>query len=173
MAFSTSTVARWTILSSSAVTPSGLCRPSAFGMYTLRTGFARYAPRFSLSAEVLEIPLQWLAVVPPRLSVHAWRSFLLQSEVSHPQRFPVVDVVQKRGEPQLLILSCCLTYLLQLTRRVFPALCPGRVLLAQVPFGQTPSLHLLRRRLSGFVRRLPRYLGLSDFPCSFIIGVRP
>ena len=30
-----------TILSSSAVTPSGLCRPSALGMYTLRTGFAR------------------------------------------------------------------------------------------------------------------------------------
>ena len=29
---------------------SGLCRPSAFGMYALRTGFARYAPRFSLSA---------------------------------------------------------------------------------------------------------------------------
>ena len=42
--------ARWTILSSSAVTPSGLCRPLAFGMYTLRTGWARYAPRFSLSA---------------------------------------------------------------------------------------------------------------------------
>ena len=35
-------------LSSSAVTPSGRCRPSAFGMYTLRTGFALYAPRFSL-----------------------------------------------------------------------------------------------------------------------------
>src|SRR6266403_1458675 len=49
MAFSTSTAARWTILSSSAGTPSGLCRPSAFGIYTLRTGFARYAPRFSLS----------------------------------------------------------------------------------------------------------------------------
>jgi hypothetical protein len=37
------------ILSSIAVTPSGLCRPSALGMYTLRTGFARYVPRFSLS----------------------------------------------------------------------------------------------------------------------------
>ena len=35
-------------LSSSAVTPSGRCRPSALGMYTLRTGLARYAPRFSL-----------------------------------------------------------------------------------------------------------------------------
>jgi hypothetical protein len=32
-------VVRWTILSSSAVTPSGRSRPSALGMYTLRTGF--------------------------------------------------------------------------------------------------------------------------------------
>ena len=29
--------------------PSGLCRPSAFGMYTLRDGFARYAPRCTLA----------------------------------------------------------------------------------------------------------------------------
>src|SRR5207253_10494047 len=49
MAFNTSTVARWTILSSSTGTPSGLCRPSVLAIYTLRTGFARYAPRFSLS----------------------------------------------------------------------------------------------------------------------------
>jgi hypothetical protein len=49
------------ILSSSAVTPSGLCRPSAFGIYTLRTGFARYAPRFSLFGKVLKIPLQFVA----------------------------------------------------------------------------------------------------------------
>ena len=33
-----------------AVTASGRCRPSALGMYTLRTGFARYAPRLTLSA---------------------------------------------------------------------------------------------------------------------------
>ena len=33
--------ARWTILSSSEAIPSGLSRPSAFGMYTLRDGFAR------------------------------------------------------------------------------------------------------------------------------------
>ena len=31
------------------VTPSGRSRPSVLGMYTLRTGFARYAPRFSLA----------------------------------------------------------------------------------------------------------------------------
>src|SRR6266550_2747582 len=118
MAFSTSTAARWTILSSSAVTPSGLCRPSALGIYTLRTGFARYAPRFSL--------------------------------------------------------SCCLTYPLQRTRRVVPARCPGRVLLWQVPFGQSSSLHPLRRRLGlnrvsglpGVVRGLLRYYRSVRLPKS-------
>src|SRR5438034_3166972 len=109
------------------------------------------------AGKVLEIPLQVVPVVPPRLPVHARRGFLLQSEVGHAQRFEVIDVVQERREPQLLILSCCLTYPLQLTGRVFPARCPGRVLLWQVPFGQTLSLHPLRRRLPGLVRGLPRY----------------
>jgi hypothetical protein len=35
--------------------------------------------------------------------------------------------------------------------------CPGRVLLGQVPFGQTTSLHPLRRRLPDIVRGLRRY----------------
>jgi hypothetical protein len=65
--------------------------------------------------------------------------------------------VQERREPQFLILTCCLTYPLHRTGRVFPARCPGRVLLGQVPFGQTPSLHPLRCRLSGVVRGLLRY----------------
>src|SRR6266436_2489949 len=116
--------------------------------------------------KILEIPLQFFPVVPPRLSVHAWRGFLLQAEVSHAQRFQVVDVVQERCEPQLLILSCCLTYPLQRTRRVFPARCPGRVLLWQVPFGQPSSLHPLRRRLSGFVRGLLRYYRSVRLPTS-------
>src|SRR5438445_771268 len=107
--------------------------------------------------KIVEVCLQRLAVVPPRLPVHARRSFLLQSEVGHAQRFQVIDVVQKRREPQLLILSCCLTHPLQRTRRVFPARCPGRVLLWQVPFGQSSSLHPLRHRLPDFVWGLLRY----------------
>src|ERR1700694_6148130 len=98
-----------------------------------------------------------LTVVPPRLSIDTGRGFLLQTEVGHAQHFQVVDVVQERREPQLLILTCCLTYPLQRTGRVFPARCPGRVLLGQVPFGQTPSLHPLRCRLPGVVRGLLRY----------------
>src|SRR5437667_9761554 len=98
-------------------------------------------PSLQPFGKVLKIPLQFLAVVPPRLSVHARRGFLLQTEVSHAQRFQVIDVVQKRCEPQLLILLCCLTYLLQLTGRVFPARSPGRVSLWQVPLGQTLAPH--------------------------------
>src|SRR5216684_2688191 len=104
----------------------------------------------------LEIFFQLLAVVPPRLPVHARCGFLLQAEVSPAQCVQVVDVVQERREPQLLILSCCLTYPLQRTRRVVPARCPGRVLLWQVPFGQTSSLHSLRCRWPGVVWELLR-----------------
>src|SRR5205085_4178978 len=116
--------------------------------------------------EVLEIALQFFAVVPPRLTVHARRSFLLQRKVGHAQRFEVVDVVQERREPQLLILLCCLTYPLERTGRIFPARCPGRVLLEQVPFGQPLSLHPLRRGLSGVVRGLPRYSRAVRLPRS-------
>jgi len=58
------------------------------------------------------------------------------------------------------------SYPLQRTRRVSPARCPGRVLLRQVPFGQTPSLRPLRNRLPGVVRGLPRYSGSVRLPRS-------
>src|SRR6202035_1028426 len=116
--------------------------------------------------KILKIHLQLLSVVPPRLPVHARRGFLLQTEVGHAQRVQVVDVVQERRELQLLILSCCLTYPLQRTRRVFPARCPGRVLLWQVSFGQPSSLHPLRDRLPGFVRGLLGYYRAVRLPLS-------
>src|SRR5882672_3147851 len=116
--------------------------------------------------KILEISLQLLTVVSPRLPIHAWRGFLLQSEVGHAQRVQVVDVVQECCEPQLLILLRSLTYPLQLTGRVFPARCPGRVLLWQVPFGQSSSLHPLRNRLPGFVRGLLRYYRSVRLPKS-------
>src|SRR2546430_371636 len=63
---------------------------------THRLGSVRSA--FQPFREILEVLLQFLAVVPPRLPVHTWRGFLLQTEVGHPKRFEVVDVVQKRSE---------------------------------------------------------------------------
>jgi hypothetical protein len=80
-AFITSTAARWTILSPSAVTLSGLCRPSAFRTYTLRTGFARYAPRFSLS----ERSWRFISNSSPATNPTEWRlrnSHLVEAWVS-------------------------------------------------------------------------------------------
>src|SRR5262249_14193880 len=44
--------------------------------------------------------------------------------------------------------------------------CPERVLLLQVPLGQTLSLHPLRRRLPSLVRRLHWYRGPVRLPMS-------
>src|SRR6266581_450889 len=57
---------------------------------THRLGSVR--PAFQPFGEILEVLLQFLAVVPPRLPVHARCGFLLQTEVGHTKRFQVVDV---------------------------------------------------------------------------------
>src|SRR4029453_6773357 len=101
--------------------------------------------------EVLEMALQPLLVVPPCLAVHARSRILLEGEERRSQARDVVHVMQERGEPHLLIPSCDLPYPLQRTRRVGPARCPGRVLLARVSFGPPPSLRCLRSRLPGVV----------------------
>jgi hypothetical protein len=42
--------------------------------------------------------------------VDARRSILLSGQVRCTQSFDVIDVVQERGEPLFLVLSCCLPY---------------------------------------------------------------
>ena len=101
--------------------------------------------------EILEVVLEGLAVVPPRLPIHPGRGFLLQTEVGPAQGFQVVDVVKKRCEPRLLILTGCLRFPLARPLPSIPSAtgCPAL-------FGD----------FTGTV-------GLSDFPGPFVIGVRP
>ena len=61
---------------------------------------------------------------------------------------------------------CCLTYPLERTEHTFPALSPACVLPPQVPFGQAPSLHRLRRCSRIIVRQLRRYHGPVRLPVS-------
>lgn len=63
--------------------------------------------RQGASREVLEVGLQVLAVVPPRLAVYAGGCVSLGSEVRQAQAVDVVHVVQERCEPLFPILSCC------------------------------------------------------------------
>src|ERR671919_3047995 len=104
MALSTSTTARWRILSSSAATPNGRCRPSAFGIYTLRDGLARYAP-VNTGAEIAKVLFEILPVVVPRHLLHARRGLRVQRPVGRPQTIDI-DVVQQRGEPHIPVLPC-------------------------------------------------------------------
>src|SRR5206468_6597465 len=107
------------------------------------------------SGEILEILFQPLSVVPPCLSVDPCRGVSLTREVRFAQAVSAVDVVQERREPLLPFSLSCLSYPLERTLRAFPALSPGRVLLGRIPLGQPPSLHRLRGRFLGSVRRLP------------------
>src|SRR5712692_4701754 len=115
MAFKTATVARWTILSSTTGTPIGLCRPSAFGRYTRRTGSARYAPRFSLADRSCRLPSRSCPYCCHVSSSTPAAASRLRSEVEVrlPKHLERRDVVQERRELYPAVPLCCLAYPLQ------------------------------------------------------------
>jgi len=77
-----------------------------------------------------------------------------------PQRFDT-DMVEERSELFLLPLLCDVPYAIQRLGHASPVLCPVRALLSRVSLGPRPSLHRLRSRSPGFVRRLPgHYAGV-------------
>src|ERR1019366_2686593 len=114
--------------------------------------------------QVLEVVSQLLAVVLPRLAVDSRRRLSLQGVVGLPQSFDIVDVVQERGETQLLLLPCYFSYPLKRAGHTDPALRPERVALKRLPLGHHPSLHCLRRWFPSIVRPLLRYYGGVRLP---------
>ena len=105
-----------------------------------------------------EIALEVGLVGLPCHPVHAGRGLPLEFAERQPEQRGI-DVVKESGEPFLLPLPCCLSYAAQRLGHTFPVLSPARALLTRIPLGPRPSLHRLRRRLPGFVRRLHRYYG--------------
>jgi hypothetical protein len=104
-----------------------------------------------------QVRLQILAIVLPRLAVHAWCRITFQLVERRPERVDGVDVVQQRGESHSLLLFSCLPYPPQRRVHARPALSPERGGLWRVPLGQPPFLQPLRRPPPGLVRSLPRY----------------
>jgi hypothetical protein len=102
--------------------------------------------------------LELCLVVPPCQSVHAGCSVSLEREERQPEQVDA-DMVEERGEPFLLPLLSDLPYAAQRLGHAFPVLCPARAVLTRIPLGPRPSLHRLRSRLPGLVRRLRRYYG--------------
>ena len=116
------THAPWAILSSRAATASGLCRPSAFGMYVRRDGCGRYSP-VDPSVEVLEIGLEVRLVVLPCHPVHARSGLALEREERRPECVDI-EMVEKCGEPLFLPVPCSLSYAAQRLGHALPALGP-------------------------------------------------
>ncbi len=116
--------------------------------------------------EVLNVLIQIFSKMSPSLTIYARGSRSFKTKKSLPKHFRFIDMVHERGKPYLLISSCYMTYPLQRTWHISPTLRSECVLLSQVPLGQPPSLHPLRRRLSGIVRELRRYYGSVRFPVS-------
>src|SRR5213083_1639907 len=114
--------------------------------------------------EFLKIALKLLSILSPRFPIYSRCCVTLQSIIGFAQHAQVVDVVHEAGEPLPLILHGCLPYPTQRTLHVYPVQCPVRVLPRRFPFGQTPSLHPLRRRFAGFVRALRHYYGSVRLP---------
>jgi hypothetical protein len=110
------------------------------------------------TVQILEVRLQVLPVVLPRHAVYARRGFGLQRPIGRPQTIDR-NVMQKRGEPCLLVCLCDVAHAIQRTSHAHSGAVSGACFAGRVPFGQAPFLHHLRDRLRGVVRRFRRYYG--------------
>src|SRR3954447_12480730 len=80
-------------------------------------------------------------------------------------------MVEQRGEPRPLVLTCYLSHTEQVAHLADPALSPGRGRLPDVLFGRLPSLRALRWQLPTFVRALRRYYATVRLPAGVHAGL--
>lgn len=88
------------------------------------------------------------------------------------ERRPRASMARPRGEPLFPILFRYLSYPLERAVHTVPALSPERVAFEQIPLGPASSLHRLRSRSFGLVRRLRRYYWPVRLPISVHRRVR-
>jgi hypothetical protein len=106
--------------------------------------------------QAFEVLPQILPVGVPRHLIDTRSSLRVDRHIGRPQASQV-DVVQQRGEPRVLVPSCYLSHTVQPAWHARPGTASGTCRTVRVPLGQPPSLHHLRNRFPGVVRRLRRY----------------
>src|SRR5919106_5330671 len=113
--------------------------------------------------QVREIVLEARLVLMPGDAVDAWCGPALQL-VKCPAQQIDGHMVQERRQPNRLVPPRGATYAVRCLGYACPALGLVRAALDHIALGPTPSLHRLRRRSPGIVRRLPRYYGRVRLP---------
>ena len=106
--------------------------------------------------QVFEVLSQILPVSVPRHLIDTWCGLRVDRHVGRPQPIKV-DVMQQCSEPCFLVPSCHLSHTVQPAWHALPGTASGACRPGRVPLGQPPSLHHLRDRFPGLVRRLRRY----------------
>ena len=114
------------------------------------------APALDPPVQIPKVRFEVLPVGPPRHAVHPRGCPRVQRPVGRPEALDV-DVMQERGEPCLLVQLRLPAHATKRTRRVLPGSASGTRFAGRVPLGRPPSLHRLRHRHAGVVRRLRRY----------------
>src|SRR5690625_83224 len=163
MALSTSTTARWTILSSNAAIPSGRCRPSALPDIRPPRWPRPVTAAVDPCMQVPQVRPQVLLIGPPRHLVHSRRGLRADRRKSPPQTTQI-DVMQQRREPRLPVLSCNLAHTIQRTGRALPGPVSGTRFAGRVPLGRPSFLPHLRSHPRGVVRQVRRYYGAVRLP---------
>src|SRR5437867_417250 len=108
--------------------------------------------------QVPDVGFEVLRIILPRDPVHPRRRIPLEPGIRILEQVDA-HMVEQRGEPFLLPCLCYLPYTIEPLGHTFPARRPARAWLDPVPLGPRPSLHPLRGRSPGVVRRLHRYYG--------------
>jgi hypothetical protein len=114
------------------------------------------APTMDPGVQIPEVVLQVPPIVLPRQVIDPGRGPRVQRPIGLPETIDI-DVVQERGEPCLPIRPRLAAHATKRTWRALPGSVSGTRFAGRVSLGRPPSLHHLRRRNPGIVRRLRRY----------------
>jgi hypothetical protein len=105
--------------------------------------------------QIAKVRFEIKPVFVPRHAVDPRRGLRTQCPVGRPEAIDI-DVMQQRGELRVLVLYCATAHAIQRTWRASPGSVSGARFAGRVSLGQAPSLHRLRTRFPGLVRRLRR-----------------
>src|SRR6266851_3397024 len=152
--------------------PSGRCRPSAFGMYALRDGLARYRPDCTRSCKSRRLAPRSCSYFAQLTPSTPGAAFGFTSSNARPSRCRLTWCSSAVNRASLSLRATSRTRSSSLDTPD-PALRPGRVSPAVFPLARSlssPASATARAALfGGFAGTTER----SDCPCPFISGLPP
>ena len=119
------------------------------------SGHRPIRPSVDPGVQIAKVRFEIQPVVPPPDPVDPRSGVRADRPIRLPQTIDA-DVMKERSEPHIPVLPRHLAHTIQLTEHARSGTASGACFTGRVPLGQAPSLHHLRPRFLGLVRRLHR-----------------